>query len=334
MKRILKCSMIIIGTLIGAGFASGKEIATFFNVFMENGIIGVVMSSFLFGLVIYFVINMPKKNIEYTNNKAFNLIVKAFTFLCFCIMISAIGTYGNEQYNINFWVGTSFASAICFVLFLLRFKGLEKLNSFLVPIILIGVLLASLISHASSDYIFYEEEPSNDFLFSNWFLAAVLYTGYNSILLIPILKELRIYELKKKEIFLLSVFSSLILCLAGIMIYYSVSLYYPEILSAEMPMLIVAKNTNFYFYVFYNFVVLFAIFTTAFSSGYAFLMLNFEKNYFRNCALICAMSVLVSRIGFSKLVNSCFPIFGYIGITQMAYIFIKKRRINLEGERY
>ena len=324
MKRILKCTMIIIGTLIGAGFASGKEIATFFNAFMEKGIIGIIISSFLFGLVIYLVMGLSKKEFSHTNNKVFNLIVKIFSFLCFCIMISAIGTYGSEQYNINFWIGTSFASAICFVLFLLRFKGLERLNNFLVPIILIGVLLVSLTSHVNDEYIISGNESIDGFLLSNWFLSAVLYAGYNSIILVPILNELKVYELKNKEIFLLSIFSSLVLCLAGIMIYYNINLFYPQILGAEMPMLIVAKNTNLYVYMLYNFAILFAIFTTAFSCGYAFLKLGSEKYFFRNCIFICLMSILISRIGFSNLINLFFPVFGYIGIAQLIYIFINK----------
>lgn len=324
MKRILKCAMIIIGTLIGAGFASGKEIATFFNMFMEKGIVGIVVSSFLFGLVIYLVMNVSKKEHKYTNNKILSLIVKMFTFICFCIMISAIGTYGNEQYHINFWVGTFFASLICFILFLLKFKGLEKLNNFLVPIILIDIVLVSLTSHISDEYVLYESETNGGILLTNWLLSAILYVGYNSILLIPILNELHVYNLKKKEISLLSVFVSLALCLAGVMIYYNINLLYPQILSAEMPMIFVAKNTNIYVYTLYNFAILFAIFTTAFSCGYAFLTLNSDKNYFRNCCWICLLSILISKIGFSNLINWCFPIFGYIGIAQIVYIFARK----------
>mgnify|MGYP007102037769 CR=1 FL=1 len=56
MKKIIKCLMIIIGTLIGAGFASGKEIATFFNRFSDQGLAGVILASSLFGILVAIVL--------------------------------------------------------------------------------------------------------------------------------------------------------------------------------------------------------------------------------------------------------------------------------------
>ena len=43
----------IIGTLIGAGFASGQEIYLFFYRYGLNGIIGLILCSGLIGIIIY-----------------------------------------------------------------------------------------------------------------------------------------------------------------------------------------------------------------------------------------------------------------------------------------
>ena len=61
MKNIFKCAMIVIGTLIGAGFASGKEIASFFNVFLDEGLYGLLISCAIFGIIIYCVMNLINK---------------------------------------------------------------------------------------------------------------------------------------------------------------------------------------------------------------------------------------------------------------------------------
>ena len=45
MKNILKICFVIIGTIIGAGFASGKEIYTFFNIYKVEGLIGLIISN-------------------------------------------------------------------------------------------------------------------------------------------------------------------------------------------------------------------------------------------------------------------------------------------------
>ena len=62
MKNILKIVFVIIGTLVGAGFASGKEIYSFFFIYGKTGIIGMFLSSFLIGLVIYKVLKNCEKN--------------------------------------------------------------------------------------------------------------------------------------------------------------------------------------------------------------------------------------------------------------------------------
>ena len=57
--------MVIIGTLIGAGFASGKEIYLFFNQFGYWGLIGIILSSTFTAYIIYFVLKqIQEKNIN------------------------------------------------------------------------------------------------------------------------------------------------------------------------------------------------------------------------------------------------------------------------------
>lgn len=329
MKKILKCLMITIGTLIGAGFASGKEIATFFNRFSDQGLAGIIFASVLFGgivVVILWIANKRKVTAyqSLVKNRYLKYVIKVFTLICFCIMISAIGTYGKEQFHLNFWVGTFLASLLCFFFFLLKLKGLERINNVLVPIILLGIVLISCTLHLV-DAIPEGNASSASFLLSNWLQSAILYVGYNSILLIPILMELGEYHFQTREIWLLGLLVTLMLCLAGLMIFSDINAYYPEILNTEMPMLFVAKLSHPAIYQLYNVAILFAIFTTAFSCGYAFLRMHSEKNYFRNCVFICVMSVLIARIGFSNLINWCFPIFGYVGLLQMLYILIVHR---------
>ena len=53
MKNSLKVVFVIIGTLIGAGFASGKEVYIFFNKYGSLGLLGVVLSGIFISIVIY-----------------------------------------------------------------------------------------------------------------------------------------------------------------------------------------------------------------------------------------------------------------------------------------
>ena len=58
MKNILNVVFVIIGTLIGAGFASGQEINLFFFSNGEHGIYGIIISSLLMGIIIFIILKL------------------------------------------------------------------------------------------------------------------------------------------------------------------------------------------------------------------------------------------------------------------------------------
>ena len=106
LKRILKGLFVIIGTLIGAGFASGQEIYIFFYKYGTNGIIGIAISSLLIGIIVYKVLEISRKK-QIKNYKEFlgilvknenqlnifNTVINIFILITFYIMIAGFGAY-------------------------------------------------------------------------------------------------------------------------------------------------------------------------------------------------------------------------------------------------
>ena len=111
----------IIGALIGAGFASGQEIYLFFYRYGALGILGLVICSFLIGIVIYKTFLIIFKNEKIQNYKDFlnviffsekkgsknkyfnfsyisNIIVNTFLLITFYIMLSGFGAYFEQEY--------------------------------------------------------------------------------------------------------------------------------------------------------------------------------------------------------------------------------------------
>ena len=60
-KNILKVLFVVLGTIIGAGFASGKEIYNFFAVYGYMGILGINIAGILTGIIIYSTLNICEK---------------------------------------------------------------------------------------------------------------------------------------------------------------------------------------------------------------------------------------------------------------------------------
>lgn len=94
----------------------------------------------------------------------------------------------------------------------------------------------------------------------------------------------------------------------------------------EMPVVYVASNMLEILEYIYGFIILGSIFTTTISLGVSFLQNTSKdkKSYTQIALIMCITSVIVSKIGFSNLVNMLYPIFGYLGILQIYKIIVKK----------
>lgn len=151
---ILKVVFVIIGTLIGAGFASGQEIYAFFFSFGIKGIIGILISSSIIGIIIYKTFNIIyKNNIEtygdflssfIKNEKEKNItnaIVNTFILVSFYIMIAGFGAYLEQEFNVNRIIGSGILGILCLILFKTNVSGLVKVNEILIPVLMIIVIM-------------------------------------------------------------------------------------------------------------------------------------------------------------------------------------------------
>lgn len=332
MKQICKIVFVIIGTMIGAGFASGQEVYLFFFSYGLEGIIGLIISSIIMGVVIYktfqivnkFGINNYKDflNIILKKNSKLkpiiNLIINSFILITFFIMIAGFGAYFEQELGISNFLGSTLLAFITFLIFMTNVKGVVKANELLVPfligfLVFIGILnLKGLPFKELGNYI----TKTNS---SNFILSAILYGSYNSILLIPVLITLKDYIKNKKQIIKIAIISTIIIIFLSIIIFLLLVRVDVDITKLEMPAIYVVSNSFKFLRYIYGFVILGSIFTTAISLGTSFLQntTKNKKSYTQIAIIMCITSVLVSNIGFSNLVNGLYPIFGYLGIIQI-----------------
>ena len=338
MRKILKAVFVIIGALIGAGFASGQEIYIFFYQYGINGIFGIIISSILLGFVTYKVLCICKEN-EVTNYKSFleifikkekqleifNMIMNIFILITFYIMIAGFGAYFEQQFGIYSLIGSIILSLICYFVFLKDVSGLIKVSQYIVPL-LIGSLLIIGISVIDSKNILeishYVTENTN----WKWILDSVLYGSYNTILLIPVLIALRKLVSNKKEQGIISIVTTILVIVSSLIVFFIFTQVDVDIKNLEMPAVYVASKISVVFKYIYGFIILSSILTTSISLGTSLLenIAHTKKKYKQYAILICVSSVLVSNMGFSNLVNVLYPIFGYIGLIQIIKISTQK----------
>ena len=158
----------------------------------------------------------------------------------------------------------------------------------------------------------------------NWLIKSILYASYNSILLIPILISIKKYVSNQKNIKKVSIMITGIIAILLLTIY--LLLVNIDIINLEMPAVYAINKICPYLKNIYGITILIAIFTTAISVGISFLQntCKSQKDFNTKCILICTSSVLFSQIGFSNLVNTLFPLFGFLGLIQIYFIIKSK----------
>ena len=342
MKQIIKVVLVIIGTIIGAGFVSLyhyqiictiKEIYLFFGQYQNYGIIGIFISSILMGTVIYKVFRISKKNKidnyeEFINNfhlnkklnKIIQIIIQTFLLISFYVMIAGFSAYMKQVYQLPNYLSSTLFVLFCYLIFQKSLQGMTKINHYLVPLLLCLILYLGVknIPYLIESKAMIEIETKQ----AGFFLSSLLYASYNSIILIPVLITMKPYIQTEKQSKAIAIQSSIIMMLLSFCIYGLLLKGQFYIQELELPLLEVTLQFGKGYQYLYGFVIVISIFTSAISAGYSFLenVSKDKKQYKRNLQLICLFGIMISNIGFSSLVQILYPLFGGLGLVQILCI--------------
>ena len=331
MIEVISITLVIIGALIGAGFASGQEIFSFFYIYGKNGIYGILIMSILIGIFIYKSLKIIYQKQVYNYNDFLNLFIKdtkirnvilwivnVLLLVSFYIMVAGFGAYFEQEIGINRIIGSIVLNLLCVIVFFSNIKGVLKASNLIVPFLIFFIFFIGIKNIVQIRTIdFYQMK-------NNWILSMLIYNSYNFILLMPVLISLKKQITKEKNIKKVSILVTIIILILSISIFFLLlNANIKEIENQEMPIVYIISNYFNKYKKIYAFIVLASIFTTAISGGIGFLQ-NISKNsnsYPQFVLFMCITSLLMSNIGFSKLLNFIYPVFGYIGILQIVIIF-------------
>jgi len=220
---MFKIIFVLIGTFVGAGFASGKEVFNFFTRYSYDGIISIFIFSFLLFLLIFKCLNIKtnlklnsynefifflEKKYKFFNHKFFLFIINVFLASSFYIMIAALSSLFNYQFNIAKFLTIIFTIFICFFIFYKKnVKFIYIINSILMPILILFIFSLCSFNINFNNINFNEINPNSNIIYA--IFMGLLYFSYNSLLLIPIIFDLKIH--KKNNNFKISLIFSIII---------------------------------------------------------------------------------------------------------------------------
>lgn len=334
-KNWIKIASIYIGTVIGAGFASGREIIEFFGVYGIKGIWGVYISGVLFSIVgSLLLIKVYNNKIKDFNDLAGRLFGEKVGFVIdtiilfslytgFSVMIAGSGAVFKEQLNLPFNVGIIVMVICSFIVFLFNLEGLSLINTILVPLLIIGILFISVSITGEIGLDFSKVEGADLTRKGNFFTSALLYFGSNSLLIIVVFSSMLPIIGNKKTAIFGGLSGGVILFVLALSILNSMLLYYNEIFYLDIPMLKLCGYIGEGYGKIYSIILWIAMFTTALANGFGFInRVSKGNNKYLVSVIFCMSAFPLANIGFGNLVGVLYPIFGAIGFVMMVFILL------------
>ena len=98
-NEILEIIFVIVGAIIGAGFASGKEIYLFFYIYGIKGVLGAIISTAIMGITIYKTLKITRTNNIKSYNDFLEITIKNLHLRRIIILLRIDRLYNNILYN-------------------------------------------------------------------------------------------------------------------------------------------------------------------------------------------------------------------------------------------
>lgn len=349
-KKSLATSLSIVGAMIGVGLASGKEVVSFFARYGFGSLAFCFVSGVGFFALIYvsLKINSNYKNTHKNKNRkseinnvnyehttqighkkhVSNYLYNTILYICQISICSAMFAGISsilDSFRMSFILKFLLLIVLYFVSILILNSGNRVVYSFnaLLSVVLILFVFVILVVGLCFGKVCNVVGCS----FSNVLcLKCFLYAGMNVLTVYPILKDSANFVENKKEIFFISLISSILISVVLFIVCLCVLLFSGLNIYDDMVMLAISKKFNDVLFVVHFCLICISIFSTLLSTAYG-ASKCFGKYKFNNMVNL-TISFALSFVGFSNLIDFMYPLLGIIFIIYIAFVMIFERYKN------
>jgi len=327
-KAGIKWMYLILGTVIGAGYASGRELWQFFG--FESGL-AIILFTLFFIISCYVIMKISyeeqsehffpvlERLVGAKLSYVYDALIVVYLFTTTVVMIAGGGAT-LQALSVPYWIGIFIFCLLLVLLFFWEVRGIISLNSILIPALLLGlfyVLFHFQTNHVHAWTFNWQEQY-------NW-PAAFTFTSLNILSLVAVLSAIgkEINDLKEAKI--ASIGSGLIL--GGVSYLYNETLTQlsDKITTIEIPLFAILDESPFIMFLAMSVILWMAIYTTA-AAGIFGLATRF-KTIFKVPLWIVALILILfmvpfAKFGFSTLVSILYPIYALINLYLVVTILL------------
>jgi uncharacterized membrane protein YkvI len=340
---VLKIAAAYIGTVVGAGFASGQEVLRFFSAHGLIGLAGIAVSGALFFFIGYTILllghslkaqsHMPI--VRFANGALLgtliDIIITVFLFGGLCTMFAGAGAIFAEQFALAPILGALAMATVTLLTVLTGTRGVVSAISYVVPFLIVAVLFISVNSLAGNTVTQQELAAAKTLAPAtpNWLLSALTYASYNIVISIGVLAPIGAATPDKRRLLWGALLGALGLLVSMIAINFCLLANMGDVAALEVPMAAIAQQISPIVRIAFAVVLFAEVYTTAVGNLYAFSQ-RLTPHLPRTAviATACVAALFVAQLGFSNMVRFLYPAVGYGGILffgGVVFVWVKKR---------
>ncbi len=338
LKQVWQVATVYVGTIVGAGFATGREIVEFFSQFGLPGLLGILLAGYLF---IYFGYKMmiltvriqARDYFEYNRwlfGRRFSGLVNGIFFCMLfgvtAVMLAGAGEVFFQQYGLPKFTGMVLTAVLSIIVMSWGFKGLSIVNMVIVPtMLLFNLLLAFLVLRHSFSWDYVLEIPQQPKMWRTIVLPFA-YVALNLSLaqpvFVPLAKEVKEPLVIKHGAFLGGALLTIILILSHLIL-----VTFSELQAEGIPTAAVMKQVAPFLGGLYLLIIFGEIFTSIIGNAY-----GLERQLHRHVRVSSVTiyifffigALAIAQFEYAKLLSLLYPLFGYLSVLFLLLLFIKK----------
>nr|WP_235948806.1 hypothetical protein [Paenibacillus glycinis] len=338
----MQIAFTYMGTVVGAGFATGQEILQFFTRFGVMGALTILLATIMFvwlGTKMMLISNDVKaKSYEDVNQVLFgerfgrwiSHFMQIILFGVCAVMLAGAGAIFSENWNISYQSGLLLTIAGCFLLLRKGMNAILTVNSIVVPVMLLFtvlIIIDTVHTPGSARWMVLSSDFSPFAVWASPFLYAAFNLAMAQAVLVPLGGEIE----DRKAIVYGSWVGGIGIGFMLIAGHIALSVYMPGIQQFAIPMGGIARELGHGIQWIYIFLIFAEIFTTLIADIYG-LTLQLQKRVKLSRTLLTTLTLgacyIASQIGFGPLLSTLYPIFGLISLGWLILLIRHKSPIR------
>jgi uncharacterized membrane protein YkvI len=326
--QVLQIAFTYIGTIVGAGFASGQEILQFFTQYGRLGTVTIIFSSLMMvwlgTKMMLTAKDIGAKSYEDMNKHLFgekigqgvSIFILVTLFCIAAVMLAGAGSIFEEHLELPYQLGLVLTVVVSYFVLLKGMDAIITVNTIVVPVMLVFtavVVISNINNPTAGQFLTLTTDTSP---IRAW-IAPFLYASFNLALAQAVLVPLGSTIESRKVIKWGGICGGLGI---GTMLFsghFAMSANMPGVLQFEIPMGTIVFHLGSSIQLLFLLVIFAEIFTTFIAEVYGLTLqlqqrISIAPKWIIITILI--LTYLVSQIGFKSLLSTLYPLFGMISM--------------------